>query len=110
MVNYEGAKEEYKKLEYADKKIRLTTLFEIFKEHSVSIQKMLPLLQADQMREPEIVQAYGNLVDAIQSIESKKLQESLDKMDQLHAQMEQLRQKEAADRAKEDPEALLKQL
>ncbi|MEI8091106.1 MAG: hypothetical protein WCG98_02400 [bacterium] len=53
------------------------SLFEIFKEHSIAIQKMMPLLQADQMKEDDMIQAYDNLVDAIQSVEANKLKESL---------------------------------
>lgn len=107
MVSYDWAKEEYKQLQYADKKVRLMTLFEIFREHSVSITKMLPLLQADQMKEEEMIQAYESLVDAIQSVEASKLQKSLSQLDSLHAQMEALRQKEAAERAQENPDGLL---
>lgn len=110
MVNYESAKQEYLKLEHAEKKVRLMTLFEIFQSHSVSIQKMIPLLQADQMRDEEMVEAYDNLVAAIQSVEWEKLQASLSQMDTLQAKMEQLRQQEAAERAKENPDALLLQM
>ena len=110
MVNYESAKQEYLKLEHADKKIRLMTLFEIFKAHSVSIQKMIPVLQADQMRDDEMIQAYNNLVDAIQSVEWEKLQASLTQMDSLQAKMEALRAQEAAERAQENPDALLQQI
>lgn len=110
MVNYDWAKQEYLKLEHADKKVRLMTLFEIFQAHSVSIQKMIPLLQADQMKDDEMIQAYNNLVDAIQSVEGEKLQASLTQMDSLQAKMEALRAQEAAERAKENPDALLQQM
>ena len=110
MVNYDWAKQEYLKLEHAERKVRLMTLFEIFQSHSVSIQKMMPLLQADQMRDEEMIDAYDNLVDAIQSVEGEKLQASLSQMDALQAKMEQLRQQEAAERAQENPDALLQQM
>ena len=110
MVNYDWAKKEYLKLEHADKKVRLMTLFEIFQSHSVSIQKMMPLLQADQMRDDEMIEAYDNLVDAIHSVEGEKLQASLSQMDALQSKMEKLRQQEAAERAQENPDALLLQM
>ena len=110
MVNYDWAKQEYLKLEHADKKVRLMTLFEIFQSHSVSIQKMMPLLQADQMRDDEMIEAYDNLVDAIHSVEGEKLQASLSQMDALQSKMEKLRQQEAAERAQENPDALLLQM
>jgi hypothetical protein len=86
------------------------TLFEIFQAHSASIQKMMPLLQADQMRDDEMIQAYSNLVDAIQNVEADKLQESLTQMDTLQSKMEALRAREAAERAQENPEELLQQM
>jgi len=110
MVNYDWAKQEYLKLEKAEKKVRLMSLFEIFKEHSIAIQKMMPLLQADQMKEDDMIQAYDNLVDAIQSVEANKLKESLWQMDTLQSKMEALRQQEEADRAQENPERLLQQM
>lgn len=110
MVNYDWAKQEYLKLDPAEKKVRLMTLFEIFQSHSISIQKMMPLLQADQMRDDEMIEAYGNLVDAIQSVEWEKLQASLSQIDALQVKMEQLRQQEAAERAQENPDALLLQM
>ena len=70
----------------------------------------MPLLQADQMRDEEMIDAYDNLVDAIQSVEGEKLQASLSQMDALQAKMEQLRQQEAAERAQENPDALLQQM
>ena len=110
MVNYDSAKQEYLRLEYAEKKVRLMTLFEIFQAHSVSIQKMIPLLQADEMSNEEMIEAYDNLVDAIQSVEGEKLQASLTQMDSLQSKMEALRAQEAAERAQENPEALLQQM
>jgi len=107
MVNYDLAKQEYAKLDHEQKKQRLMTLFDIFKQHSVSIQQMVPLLQADQMKDEDMVQAYHNLVDAIQSVEADKLQASMSKMDQLHVQMEAMRKREADERAQENPEGLL---
>lgn len=110
MVNYDWAKQEYLKLEHADKKVRLMTLFEIFQAHSISIQKMIPLLQADQMKDEEMIQAYDNLVDAIQSVEGEKLQASMSQIDSLQAKMEALRAQEAAERAQENPDALLQHM
>jgi hypothetical protein len=110
MVDYRSAKQEYLQLGNIDKKTRLMTLFEIFQVHSVAIQKMMPILLADQMREDEMVQAYDNLVDAIQSVEGEKLQTALLQMDSLGAKMEALRQQEAIDRAQENPDALLQQI
>jgi|GEM_PF-6111848 len=49
MLDYQGAISEYKKLNYSEKKVKLITLFEIFKEHSQSIENMLPLIQSDKM-------------------------------------------------------------
>lgn len=70
----------------------------------------MPMLQADQMRDDEMIQAYDNLVDAIQSVEGEKLQTSLTQMDNLQAKMEALRAQEAADRAQENPDALLQHM
>lgn len=86
------------------------TLFEIFQAHSVSIQKMMPLLQSDQMKEEEMIQAYSNLVDAIQSVEADKLQASMSQMDNLRAKMEALRVQEADERAQENPDELLQKM
>ena len=110
MVNYDTAKAEYLNLDHEQKKQRLMALFAIFKEHSLSIQQMIPLLQADQMKEEDMVQAYGNLVDAIQSVEGEKLQKSLSQMDTLHAKMETLRQQEADEREQENPDWLLQNM
>ncbi|MEI7563324.1 MAG: hypothetical protein WCJ39_06855 [bacterium] len=54
---------------YADKKIKLIALFDIFKEQSVAIQQMFPLLQTDQLKDVDMIEAYNDLVDAIQSVE-----------------------------------------
>ncbi len=110
MVNYNSAKKEYLKLDHADKKIRLMTLFEIFQTYSLSIQKMMPMLQSDQMKEEEMIQAYNNLVDAIKSVESEKLQVSMSKMDQLRIQIEKMREQEAKERVQENLEELLHDL
>lgn len=110
MVDYSWAKQEYIALDYAEKKARLSGLFEIFKEQSVTIQEMIPLLVADQMKENEMVQAYNNLIDAMGSVKEGELQKSFDKMDQLRIQMDALRKQEADDRAQEHPEDLLKNL
>lgn len=110
MVNYDWAKQEYLKLEHADKKVRLMTLFEIFQSHSVAIQKMIPLLQSDHMTDDEMTQAYNSLVDAIQSVKWEELQVSLSQIDALHAKIQALRVQEAAERKQENPDALLQQI
>ena len=110
MVNYASAKQEYLTLAYADKKIKLIALFDIFKEQSVAIQQMFPLLQTDQLKDVDMIEAYNDLVDAIQSVEWEKLQASLSQIESLHLKIEELRQQEAMERAKENPDDLLQQM
>ncbi len=110
MVNYQWAVEEYKKLDYAQKKVRLMTLFEIFQAHSKSIQEMLPLLKNDQIREEEMIQAYKNLTSAMEIVEKKNISKLSSQMDQLHAKIEEIRRREAEEAKNDNPEDLLKRL
>lgn len=110
MLDYQWAIDTFQTLEYAQKKARLTALFEIFQAHSNAIQRLLPLLANDQMTEADMLTAYSNLVRAMESVSKKQLTKALSEIEKLHERMEVLKREEAEDRAKEDPEMLLNNL
>ena len=110
MLDYNWAIDAYQKLDYSQQKLRLLNLFHIFVQHSVAIQKMLPLLQNDQMKQEDMIQAYSDLSSAIQNIEKQNIQNVFCKMDQLHSRLQQIQAQEAQDRQNEDPENLLKNI
>ncbi len=110
MLDYNWAIDAYQKLDYSQQKLRLLNLFHIFEQHSVAIQKMLPLLQNDQMKQEDMIQAYSDLSSAIQNIEKQNIQNVFSKMEQLHVKIQQIQAQEAQDRQNEDPENLLKNI
>ena len=110
MLDYNWAIDAYQKLDYSQQKLRLLNLFHIFEQHSVAIQKMLPLLQNDQMKQEDMIQAYSDLSSAIENLEKQNIQNVFSKMDQLHSRLQQIQAQEAQDRQNEDPENLLKNI
>lgn len=104
MLDYNWAIDAYQKLDYSQQKLRLLNLFHIFEQHSVAIQKMLPLLQNDQMKQEDMIQAYSDLSSAIENLEKQNIQNVFSKMDQLHSRLQQIQAQEAQDRQNEDPE------
>ncbi len=110
MLDYNWAIDAYQKLDYSQQKLRLLNLFEIFEQHSVAIQKMLPLLQNDQMKQEDMVQAYTDLSLILESLDKQDIQKVFSKMDQLHAKIQQIQVQEAQDRQNENPENLLKNI
>lgn len=110
MLDYDWAIDTYQKLDYEQKKIRLLNLFQIFEQHSVAIQKMIPLLQKDQMPQEDMLQAYTDLSSAIQNIEKQNIQKVFSKMDQLHTKLQQIQAQEAQDKQNGNPENLLQNI
>lgn len=110
MLDYNWAIDAYQKLDYSQQKLRLLNLFHIFEQHSVAIQKMLPLLQNDQMKQEDMIQAYSDLSSAIENLQKQNIQNVFSKMDQLHSRLQQIQAQEAQDRQNENPENLLKNI
>lgn len=107
MLDYQGAISEYKKLNYSEKKVKLITLFEIFKEHSQSIENMLPLIQSDKMWEQDMLQIYADLSTAIWNLDRQGLEKAFSNIDKLRLKIHEIREKEEEDKKTENVDALL---
>lgn len=104
-----SAIQQYKQLDYTQKKEYLSHILAIFADYSAVAKDMLARLgqQDSAIPETEMEQVYGLFVDAISNSSKEKLWLAIEKLTQLQTKLQAIHQQEEADRAGENPEDIL---
>ena len=109
-MNYQKAIEEFKQLNHDKQKERLLRLLRIFVGNGKIFDELMAVTIKEQTTQQQLIDIYTLVVESMNDVLKGDMKAMVDKLEWLKDYLHKLHEKEAAERAKENPDALLDNL